>query len=127
MDFIIGLPKSTKKNDAIMVVVDKQSKSSHFIHVKLTCKATDISNIFMKDIFRLHGMPREIIYDRYIKFTSSFWKSVMVGFETKLSFNMAYHPQTDGQTERVNQIVEDMLRMHVMHHPKKWEYYLPLV
>jgi hypothetical protein len=127
MDFIIGLPKSSKQNDAIMVVVEKLSKYAHFIPVKSTCKEIDISNIFMKEIFRLHGMPREIVSDRDTKFTSSFWKSLMVGFETKLLFSAAYHPQTDGQTERVNQILEDMLRMHVMHQPKKWEDYLPLV
>jgi hypothetical protein len=127
MDFITGLPKSTKKNDAIMFVVDKLSKSTHFIPVKSTYKAIDIANIFMKNIFRLHGMPKEILSDRDTKFTSSFWKSLMAGFETKLLFSMAYHPQTDGQIERVNQIVEYMLRKHVMHHPKKWEDYLPLV
>jgi hypothetical protein len=71
-DFITGLPKSTKKNDVIMVVVDKLSKSSHFVPVKSTCKAIDIANIFMKDIFRLHGMPKEIVSDRDTKFTSSF-------------------------------------------------------
>jgi hypothetical protein len=65
--------------------------------------------------------------DRDTKFTSNFWKSLMVGLETKLLFSTTYHPQTDGQTERVNQILEDMLRMHVMHQPKKWEDYLPLV
>jgi hypothetical protein len=127
MEFITRLPKSTKKNDAIMVVVDKLSKSSHFILVKSTCKVIDIANIFMKEIFRLHGMPREIVSDRDTKFTSSLWKSLMAGFETKLLFITTYHPQTDGQIERVNQIVEDMLRMHVMHQPKKWEDYLPLV
>jgi IS30 family transposase len=127
MDFITGLSKSTKQNDAIMVVVDKLSKSSHFVLVKSTCKEIDIANIFMKEIFRLHGMPREIVSDRDTKFTSSFWKSLMAGFETKLLFCTTYHPQTDGQTERVNPILEDMLRMHVMHQPKKWEYYLPLV
>jgi hypothetical protein len=127
MDFITGLPKSTKKNDAIMVVVDKRSKSSHFIPVKSTCKAIDIANIFMKEIFKLHGMPKEIVSDKDTKFTSNFWKSLMVSFETKLLFITAYYPQTNGQTERVNQIVEDMLRMHVMDQPKKWEDYLPLV
>jgi hypothetical protein len=106
MDFITGLPKLTKQNDSIMVMVDKLSKSSHFIPVKLTCKEINIANIFMKEIFRLHGMPKEII---------------MVGFETKLLFNTTYHPQMDGQIERVNQILEDMLRMHVMHQPNKWE------
>ena len=98
-----------------MVVVDKLSKSAHFVPVKSTCKAIDISNIFMKEIFRLHGMPREIVSDRDTKFTSRFWKSLMVGFETKLLFSRAYHAQTNGKIERVNQILEDMLRMHVMH------------
>ena len=86
MDFITGLPKSTKKNDAIMVVVDKLSKSAHFIPVKSTCKEIYIANIFMKEIFRLHGMPKEIVFDRDTIFTSIFWKSLMAGFETKLLF-----------------------------------------
>ena len=110
-----------------MVVVDKLSKSTHFIPVESTCKAIDIANVFMKEIFKLHGMPKEIVSDRDMKFTSNFWKSPMAGLETKLLFSTAYHPQTDGQIERVNQIVEYMLRMHVMHQPKKWEDYLPLV
>jgi hypothetical protein len=81
----------------------------------------------MKEIFRLHGMPKEIILDRDTKFTSNFWKYLFVGFETKLLFSTSYHPKNDGNIERVNQVLEDMLRMHVMHQPKKWEYYLPLV
>jgi hypothetical protein len=127
MDFITGLPILTKQNDTIMVVVDKLSKSAHFIPIKSTCKEIDITNIFMKEIFKLHGMPKETMSDRDTKFTSNFCKSLMVGLETKLLFSIAYHPQTDGWTERVNQILEDMLRMHVMHQPKKWEDYLPLV
>ena len=111
MDFNIGLPKPAKQNDVIMVVVDKLSKVAHFIPVKSTCKAIDIASIFMKEIFRLHGMPKEIISDRDTKFTSNFWKSLFVGFETK----------------RLNQVLEYMLRMRAMHHPKKLEYYLPLV
>ena len=79
-----------------MVVVDKLSKSAHFIPVKSTCKAIDITQIFMKEVFRLHGMPREIISDRDTKFTSNFWKSLMAGLETKLLFSTAYHPQTGG-------------------------------
>jgi hypothetical protein len=127
MDFIIRLPKSANQNDAIMVVVDKLSKVAHLVPVKSTCKAIDIASIFMKEIFWLHDMPKEIISNRDTKFTSSFWKYLMAGFETKLLFSTTYHPQTDGQTERVNQVLEDMLRMHVMHQPKKWEDYLPLV
>jgi hypothetical protein len=79
-----------------MVVVDKLNKSAHFVLVKSTCKAIDIPNIFMKEIFRLHGMPREIVSDRDTKFTSNFWKSLMASFETKLLFSIVYHPQTDG-------------------------------
>jgi hypothetical protein len=79
-----------------MVVVDKLSKSAHFIPVNSTCEAIDISNIFMKEIFRLHGMPKEVVSDRDTKFNSNFWKSLMVVFETKLLFNTSYHPQTDG-------------------------------
>jgi hypothetical protein len=96
MDFITGLPTSTRYNDAIMVVVDKLSKSAHFIPVKSTCKAIDIAIIFMKEIFILHGMPKEIVSDRDTKLSSNFWKSLMVGLETKLLFSTAYHPQTDG-------------------------------
>ena len=96
MDFITGLPKLSKQNDAIMVVVDKLSKFAHFIPVKSPCKAIDIANIFMKEIFRLHGMPKKIVSNRDTKFTSKFWKSLMAGFETKLVFTTAYHPQTDG-------------------------------
>jgi hypothetical protein len=127
MDFITGLPTLTKQNDTIMVVVDKLSKSAHFIPVKSTCKVIDIARIFMKEIFRVHGMPKEIVSDRDTEFTSNFWKSLMAGLETKLLFNTTYHPQTNGQTERVNQILEDLLRMHVIHQPRKWENFLGLV
>jgi hypothetical protein len=96
MDFITGLPTSARQNGAIIVVVDKLSKSSHFIPIKLTCKAIDITNIFMKEIFRLRGMPKEIVSNIDMKFTSNFWKSLMAGLETKLLFSTAYHPQTNG-------------------------------
>jgi hypothetical protein len=68
----------------------------------------------MKEIFRLHGIPKEIIFDRDTKFTSIFWKYLFVGFETKLLYSIAYHPQTDGKIERVNKLLEDILRMHVI-------------
>jgi hypothetical protein len=95
MDFITGLPKSARKNDAIMVMVDKLSKSDHFVLFKSTCKEIYIANIFMKEIFILHGMPREIVSDRDTKSTSRFWKSLMASFETKLLFSTTYHPQID--------------------------------
>jgi hypothetical protein len=96
MDFIIGLTRSTKQNDVIMVVVDKMRKDAHFIPVKSTCKVINIANIFMKEICRMDGMPKEIIPDRDTKFTSNFWKFLFSGFETKFIFSKAYHPQNDG-------------------------------
>ena len=81
----------------------------------------------MKDIFRLHGFPKAIIYDKDPKFTSKFWKGQFAYLGIKLNFNVAYHPQTDGQTERVNQVLEYMLRMYVMDKPFMWDDYLHLV
>jgi hypothetical protein len=127
MDLIIGLPKTVKQHDAIMVVVDKLSKEAHFIPIKSTFKSIDVANVFMKEIFKLHGFFKTIISDRDTKFTSNFWRSLFAGLETQLEFSMAYHPQIDGQTKRVNKVLEDMLQMHVMHKPKQWEEYLHLI
>ena len=82
-----------------MVVIDKLSKSAHFIPMKSTFKAINFVEIFMKEIFRLHGIPKMVISDRDVKFTSSFWKELFGGINTDLNFSMSYHPQTDGQTE----------------------------
>jgi hypothetical protein len=115
MDFITSFPKTIKQHDAIMVVVDTLSKKSHFIPIKYTFKDIDVADVFMKEIFRLHGMLKTIISDRDVKFSLNFWKGLFVGFRTQLAFNMAYHPQTYGETEGVNRVLEDMLRMYVMH------------
>eukprot|EP00253_Pinus_taeda_P002208 PITA_02208 len=127
MDFITGLPRTKKNNDSIMVVVDKLSKAAHFIPVQSTYKAVQIAHIFMQNIFKLHGLPKVIISDRDVKFTSAFWQTLFAELGTQLNFSTAYHLQTDGQTERVNQVVEDMLRACVMMKPTQWEEYLHLV
>eukprot|EP00253_Pinus_taeda_P026205 PITA_26205 len=127
MDFITGLPKSNKNNDSIMVVVDKLSTSAHFIPVQSTYRVAQIAHVFMKNIFKLHGLPKTIISYCDVKFTSVFWKTLFEELETQLSFSTTYHPQTDGQTGWVNQVVEDMLRAYVMQKPNKWEDYLHLV
>eukprot|EP00253_Pinus_taeda_P010631 PITA_10631 len=114
MDFITGLPKTKRNNDSIFVVVDKLSKAAHFIPVQSTYRAAQIAHIFMQNIFRLHGLLKDIISDRDVKFTSAFWKTLFAELGTQLNFSTAYHPQTDGQTERVNQMLEDMLRAYVM-------------
>jgi len=81
-----------RQHDSIMVVVDKLTKSTHFIPVKSTHKTYDIANIFMKEIFRLHGLPKAIISDRDAKFTSNFWKGLFKDLGTQLNFNTTYHP-----------------------------------
>ena len=85
MDFIIGVPMTMRTHDSIVVVVDKLTKASHFILVKYTYKSDSIANIFMKEIFRLHGLPKEIISDRYTKSTSNFWKGLCrFGYKAEL-------------------------------------------
>ena len=107
-----------------MVVVDKLTKATHFIPVKTTHKVANIANIYVKEVARLHGILNAIVSDRDSKFTSNFWKGLFKGFGTSLNMSTSYHPQTDGQTERVNQVIEDMLRMYVMDLPSKWEDHL---
>ena len=92
MDFITGLSKNKKQNDSIFVVIDKLSKAAHFIPMKLTYKAVNIADIFLKEIFRLHGIPKAIISDRDVKFTGKFWRSLFFGLEMQLNFSTAYHP-----------------------------------
>ena len=90
-----------------MVVVDKLSNAAHFIPVKTTHKVANIGEIFMKQNFRLHGIPKVIISDRDFKFTGNFSKYLFKGLNTTLNFSTSFHPQMNGQTERVNQILED--------------------
>jgi DNA-binding transcriptional regulator WhiA len=127
MDFSTKLARMNKKHDSIMVVVDKLTKATHFISVNLTHKETNIFDVYVREIARLHGIPKTIVSDRDPKFTSKFWKGLFNGFGTNLNFSIAYHLEIDGQTKRVNQVIEDMLRMYVMDKPSKWEDYLHLV
>jgi len=127
MDFITGLPRTKKNNDSIMVVVDKLSKATHFIPVQSTYRTVQITHIFMQNVFKLHGLPKTIISDRDMKFTSAFWRTLFAELGTQLNFCTTYHPQTDGQTEQVNQVVEDMLRAYVMQQPTQWEEYLHII
>ena len=113
LDFITRLPKNQNLNDSIIVVVDKLSKATHFIPVKTVYKDANIADIFLKQIFRLHGIPKVIISNRDPKFTGNFWKSLFKGLNTTLNFSTSFHPQTDGQIERVNQVLEYLLRMYV--------------
>jgi hypothetical protein len=127
MDFITGFPRTGKLHDSIMVVVEKLMKDDHFIPLKTTHKAVDVVDIFMKEVARLHRIPKTIVSDRDPKLTSNFWKELFKGFRTNLNFSTSYHPDSDEQTERVNIVIEDILRMYVMEKPSKWEDYLHLV
>jgi hypothetical protein len=96
MDFITGFPRTGKLHDLIMVVVDKITKAAHFIPLKTTHKATDVADIFMKEVARLHRIPKTIVSDRDPKFTLNFQKGLFKGFRMNLNFSTTYHPESDG-------------------------------
>ena len=100
MDFITVFPMTWRQHDSIIVVLDKLTKATHFIPVNSTHKTDDIANIFMNDFFKLHGLPKAIVSDQDVKFTSNFWKGLFAYLGTKLNFSTTYHPQTDGKIER---------------------------
>jgi transposase InsO family protein len=102
MDFIVGLPKSIRFHDAIWVIVDILTKVAHFIPVKTTFNANQLAQLYMSRIVSLHGVPKSITSDRGSLFTSAFWLRLHQALGTMLKHSTAYHPQTDGQTERVN-------------------------
>jgi hypothetical protein len=127
IDFIAKFPRTRKKHDAIMVVVENITKDAHFIPMKFTHKETNVVDIYMREVIHLHDIPKTIVSERDPNFTSKFWKGLFKGFRTNLNFNTTYHPESNGKIERVNQVIDDMLRMYVMEKPSKWEDYLHLV
>jgi hypothetical protein len=127
MDFITGFPRTSKHHDAIMVVVDKLTEAAHFIPMNITHKETNVADSYIREVARFHGVPKTIVSERETKFTSKFWKGLFKGFITNLNFSTAYHLDSNGQTKRVNQLIEDMLRMYMMVKPSKCEDYIHLV
>jgi hypothetical protein len=126
MDFIEGLPKSGTAN-CILVVVNKFSKYNHFIPLIHPFTAAVMSQSFLNNVYKLHGMPLAIISERDRVFTSKFWQELLKLAQVNLQMSIAYHPQTDGQTERVNQCLETFLRCFVHACPTKWSKWLALV
>ena len=110
MDFIVGLPCTKDGYDSISVIVDRLTKVAHFIPVKTTYTGARLAELYISRIVCLHGVPKKIVSDRGTQFTSWFWQKLHESMDTKLNFSSAYHPQTDGQTERTNQVLQDMLR-----------------
>ena len=127
MDFVIGLPRTNKQHDSTWVVVDRFTKSAHFLPVKTTYTADQYADIYVQEKVRLHGIPKTIVSDRGSVFTSRFWGSLQQAMGTKLSLSTTFHPQTDGQSERTIQILEDMLRACVLGFCGSWSKYLPLI
>ncbi|WVZ71108.1 hypothetical protein U9M48_019729 [Paspalum notatum var. saurae] len=126
MDFIVGLPHTQKGYESIWVVIDRLTKSAHFIPVKTTYRAKQYAELYISRIVSLHGVPRTITSDRGSLFISRFWEQLQDALGTNLVRSSAYHPQTSGQVERVNQILEDMLRACALTYSTKWDEYLPL-
>jgi hypothetical protein len=125
MDFVEGLPLSGSKN-VILVVVDRFTKYAHFLPLKHPYTAPQVARVFVDGIVKLHGMPRSITSDRDCIFTSNFWKQLFKTLGTKLNYTTAYHPQTDGQSERVNQCLEMFLRCMIQDDPTQWKNWLPM-
>lgn len=127
MDFVTGLPRTARKHDAIWVIVDRLTKSAHFIAIRETFSVDKLAELFEREIVRLHGTPVSITSDRDPRFTSRFWKGLHRAWGTKLTMSSSYHPQTDGQTERTIQTLEDMLRACVLEWAGSWDDYLCLI
>jgi transposase InsO family protein len=125
MDFIVGLPHTQKGYDSIWVIVDRLTKVAHFIPVKTNYTRVQLATLYMEKIVYLHGVPKKIVSDRGTQFTSHFCQTIHESLGMKLNFSMAYHPQIDGQTKRINQILEDMLRACALQYGTIWDKSLP--
>jgi IS30 family transposase len=110
MDFIVGLPRIRDGYDSISIVVDRLTKTAHFIPVKTSYSSAVLAELYMSRIVCLHGVPKKIVFDQGTQFTSHFWQQLHEALGTHLNFSSAYKTQTNGRTERTNQILEDMLR-----------------
>jgi hypothetical protein len=126
MDFIVGLPLTGHKFNSIWVIVDWLTRSAHFIPVHTFYRAEKYAELYVSRILCLHGVPKTILSDRGSQFIACFWEQLHASMGKHPIHISAYHPQTDGQTERVNQILDDMLQACVLNYPNKWDKCLPL-
>ncbi|GKC67222.1 putative reverse transcriptase domain-containing protein [Tanacetum coccineum] len=127
MDFVTKLPKTSIGHDTIWVIIDRLTKLAHFIPTRATDSMETLTRLYIKEIVSQHGVPISIISDYDSHFTSRFWQSLQNALRTQLDMSTAYHPETDGQSERTIQTLEDMLRACVIDFEKGWDKHLPLV
>ncbi|KAH0739400.1 hypothetical protein KY290_038105 [Solanum tuberosum] len=127
MDLIVGLPRTRRQHDSIWVIVDRMTKSAHFLPVKVSYSSEDSAKLYLREMVRLHGVPLSIISEHCTQFTSQFWKSFQKGLGTRVKLSMAFHPQTNGQAENDIQTLEDMLRACVIDFKGNWDDHLPLI
>ena len=124
LDLITGLPRSAAGHDAIVVFVDKLTKMVHYVATTTSVSAPQLATLFMREVCRLHGVPESILSDRDPRFTAHFWRALWSQLGTKLAMSTAFHPQTDGQTERANRTLEEMLRAYVNFRQTDWDVHL---
>ena len=125
MDFVMQLPLTKQGHDTIIVFINHLTKRAHFQAMHTSATASEVAKIFFATIFKNHGLPHVIISDRDSKFTSHFWQTLFKQLGTKTAISTAFHPQTDGQTERLNRTLEEMLKAYVTYKQDQWDEYLP--
>ena len=108
-DFVSGFSLTQQKHDSVWVIVDRLTKSAHFISVRINYSMDQLAELYVEEIVQLHGVPLSIASDRDLRFTSRFWKELQSALGTRLNFSTAFHPHIDGQSERLIQVLEDML------------------
>ncbi|GJW75113.1 putative reverse transcriptase domain-containing protein [Tanacetum coccineum] len=126
MDFVTKLPKTATGQDTICVIIDRLTKSAHFLPMREDDTLEKLTGQYLKEVVSKHGVPVLITSDRNGKFTSHFWKSLNKALGTRLDMSTTYYPETDGQSERTIQTLEDMLRACVLDFGKGWDTHLPL-
>ncbi|KAI3815735.1 hypothetical protein L1987_15415 [Smallanthus sonchifolius] len=127
MDFITKIPRTSSGYGSIWVIIDRLTKSVHFLPIREDYRVRKLAQIYIDEIVSRHGVPLNIIYDRDARFTSRFWQSLQTALGTRLDLSTTYHPQTDGQTERTIQTLEDLLRACVIDFGGNWDSHLPLI